>query len=115
MTSSAVRFKDEVWLLAGTHVLGYNNLMISEVDQLTIQVICRRYGAKRALLFGSSLNASREARDIDLAVEGVSPRDFFRFYGELIFALSKPVDVVDLSGQSKFLDLVRRDGVLLYG
>ena len=66
-------------------------------------------------MFGSSLDASREANDIDLAVEGVSPRDFFRFYGELILALSKPVDVVDLSGRSKFLDLIRRNGVLLYG
>jgi hypothetical protein len=55
------------------------------------------------------------AHDIDLAVEGVSPKDFFRFYGDLMFALSKPVDVVDLSGQSKFLDLIRREGVPLYG
>ena len=89
--------------------------MISETDQQQIQAICRKYGVRRALLFGSSLDSSREPRDIDLAVEGVPPRDFFRFYGELIFALSKPVDVVDLSGQSKFLDLVRRDGVPLYG
>lgn len=89
--------------------------MISPTDRQQIEAICRKYGATKALLFGSSLDASRDARDIDLAVEGVSPRDFFRFYGELIFALSKPVDVVDLSGQSKFLDLVRREGVLLYG
>ncbi|MDI9434191.1 MAG: nucleotidyltransferase domain-containing protein [Planctomycetota bacterium] len=89
--------------------------MISPTDRQQIEAICRKYGARRALLFGSSLDASREARDIDLAVEGVCPRDFFRFYGELMFALSKPVDVIDLSGQSKFLDLVRREGVLLYG
>jgi predicted nucleotidyltransferase len=89
--------------------------MVSETDRQTIRTVCQKYGVKKALLFGSSLDASRAARDIDLAVEGVSPRDFFRFYGELMFALSKPVDVVDLSGQSKFLDLVRRDGVPLYG
>lgn len=89
--------------------------MISETDRQQIQAICRKYGVKRALLFGSSLDRTREARDIDLAVEGVASREFFRFYGELIFALSKPVDVIDLSGRSKFLDLVRRDEVLLYG
>ena len=89
--------------------------MIAQADQQTIRDICRRYGAKRALLFGSSLDASRAARDIDLAVEGVPPKDFFRFYGDLMLALSKPVDVVDLSGQSKFLDLIRREGVPLYG
>jgi len=88
--------------------------MIDQADQQAIQTICRKYGVKRVLLFGSSLNITREARDIDLAVEGLSPRDFFRFYGDLMFALSKPVDVVDLTDRSKFLDLVKRDGVLVY-
>ena len=89
--------------------------MIDQADQQAIQTICRKYGVKRALLFGSSLNVTREAKDIDLAVEGLSPRDFFPFYSDLMFALSKPVDVVDLSDRSKFLDLVKRDGVPVYG
>jgi predicted nucleotidyltransferase len=95
--------------------LEYNSIMITQTDQQAIRTICRKYGVKRALLFGSSLDETREARDIDIAVEGLAPRDFFRFYGDLIFALSKPVDVVDLSGDSKFLELVRREGVPLYG
>ena len=89
--------------------------MIAQADQQIIREICRKYGVTRVLPFGSSLDANREAHDIDLAVEGVQPQDFFRLYGNLIFALSKPVDVIDLSGQSKFLDLVRRDGVALSG
>jgi predicted nucleotidyltransferase len=89
--------------------------MITQADRHAIRTICRKYGVKRALLFGSSLDTTREARDIDVAVEGISPQDFFRFYGDLMFALSKPVDVVDLSGDSKFLDLIRREGVPLYG
>ena len=93
---------------------GYNSIVITQADKQAIQSICRKYGVRRALLFGSSLDTTREARDIDLAVEGVAPRDFFRFYGDLMFAVSKPVDVVDLSGQSKFLDLVRREGVPVY-
>ena len=89
--------------------------MITEMDREAIRAVCRRYGVKKALLFGSSLDAAREAREIDLAVEGVAPQDFFRFYGELMFVLSKPVDVVAMSGHSKFLDLIKRDGVPLYG
>lgn len=88
--------------------------MITQADEQAIRRVCRQYGVKRALLFGSSLDPTREARDIDLAVEGVAPREFFRFYGDLMFAVSKPVDVVDLSGQSKFLDLIRREGVPVY-
>ncbi len=89
--------------------------MITDTDPNAIRSVCQKYGIKRALLFGSSLEATREARDIDLAVEGIAPEDFFRFYGDLMFAVSKPIDVVDLSGHSKFLDLVRREGVALYG
>ena len=101
--------------MATRRVLGYNGHMVSEADQQVIETACRRYGVKRALLFGSSLDPSRQAHDIDLAVEGIAPRDFFSFCGDLLCALSLPVDVVDLSGQSKFLDLVRRDGVAVYG
>ena len=88
--------------------------MISEMDQEAIRSICRKYGVTRALLFGSSLDTTREGRDIDLAVEGIAPQEFFRSYGDLMFAVSKPIDPVDLSGRSKFLDLIRREGVTLY-
>jgi predicted nucleotidyltransferase len=77
--------------------------------------MCRKYQVKRAILFGSCLDPVRAGRDIDLAVDGLASRDFFRFYGELMCALSKPVDVVDLAGKSKFLDIIRSTGMLLYG
>lgn len=97
------------------HHKWYNLNMITEKDKKTIQEISKKYSAKRVLLFGSSIDAARESRDIDIAVEGISPKDFFRYYGDLLFALSKPVDVVDLSGNSKFISLIKQEGVLLYG
>jgi hypothetical protein len=54
-----------------------------------------------------------EARDIDLAIEGVADANCFAFYGDLMCALSKPVDVIDLSKKSKFTEMVRREGILL--
>lgn len=89
--------------------------MISDSDKKKIQELSRKYHVKKVLLFGSSLDNSRESRDIDIAVEGISPKDFFKFYGDLLFKLSKPVDVVDLSGSSKFIQLIQSDGVLIYG
>lgn len=89
--------------------------MISEKDKQTIREISQRYHARRVLLFGSSLSPSKESRDIDIGVEGIPPEDFFRFYGDLMFALSKPVDIVDLSGDSKFIRIIRKEGVPLYG
>jgi uncharacterized protein len=73
-----------------------------------------KYRAKRVLLFGSSLLPDKESCDIDIGVEGIEPKDFFAFYGDLICALSKPVDVVDLSTKSRFVELVKREGIPLY-
>ncbi len=89
--------------------------MITEVDKKTIREVSGKYHAKRVLLFGSSIDSTKESHDIDIAVEGISPEDFFKYYGDLMLKLSKPVDVVDLSGTSKFLKLIQKEGVLLYG
>ncbi len=89
--------------------------MITEKDKDTIQLISRKYGVKRVLLFGSSTDPVKESQDIDIAVEGVAPEDFFRYYGDLLLKLSKPVDLVDLSESSKFVQLILQEGVLLYG
>ncbi len=89
--------------------------MLTESDRKTIIEISKKYQIKRVLLFGSSLESNKESRDIDIAVEGMPPNDFFKYYGELIFLLSKPVDVIDLSSKSKFTDLIQKEGTLLYG
>ena len=88
--------------------------MIDEKDKKTIETISRKYRVSRILLFGSSLQDTPENHDIDIAVEGIDDKDFYAFYGELIYSLSKPVDVVDLSRKSKFIELVLKEGVPIY-
>ena len=88
--------------------------MIADKDKRIIKEIAAKYRAKRVVLFGSSLSPDREGRDIDIGVEGIDEKDFFTFYGELLFALSKPVDVVDLSTKSRFVELIQREGIPLY-
>ena len=89
--------------------------MISSRDSARIGALARRYGVARVWLFGSSARPGKAARDIDLAVEGVSPAVFFRFCGELMLSLSKPVDVIALEKPSKLAALIRREGVPIYG
>lgn len=89
--------------------------MISEQDKAVIVSLARKYGVKGVLLFGSSAESDRQARDIDLGIEGIAPEKFFKFYGDLLLGLSKPVDVIDLTRDTKFNRLVRRDGIRLYG
>jgi len=87
--------------------------MISEQDKIIIKNIAKKYNASKVLLFGSILDDTIDNNDIDIAVEGVRNEDFYSFYGELIFALKKPVDVIDISLKSKFIDLILREGISL--
>jgi predicted nucleotidyltransferase len=88
--------------------------MIATKDRDTITEVAREYGAAKVVLFGSSLAEDREPNDIDLGVSGIEPRLFFRFYGELMMRLSKPIDIIDLAYRSRFTELIERDGVVLY-
>jgi len=87
--------------------------MLDESDKAAI--MCKKYDVKTTYLFGSSLNAEPQPRDIDLAVKGIEPALFFKFYGELMRQLSKPVDLVDLSQKTLFNALVEKRGARIYG
>ncbi|WP_457618862.1 nucleotidyltransferase family protein [Lutibacter sp.] len=89
--------------------------MISDKDKKIIIELAKKYNVKRIILFGSGSKESGENRDIDLAVEGIPEKLFFKFYSELIFNLSKPVDLVDLEKKSKFTEIITMEGTLLYG
>lgn len=89
--------------------------MLSETDKKIIIDLSEKYHAKRVLLFGSSADPAKEGRDIDIAVEGIGPREFFKYHGALMLKLSKPVDLIDLSETSKFVTLIKKEGIPIYG
>ncbi len=88
--------------------------MITEQEKNTILDIAGKYNASRILLFGSALSETAESGDIDIAVEGIADKDFYTFHGELLCALPKPVDIIDLSLKTKFIELVVKEGVPLH-
>ncbi|HEX2867057.1 MAG TPA: hypothetical protein VHO03_08435 [Ignavibacteriales bacterium] len=88
--------------------------MISNEDKIKLLEIADKYKVSKIYLFGSNLDSSRESNDIDLGVEGLPDNVFFRFYSELIFSLSKPVDIVDLKKKGLLTDMVKSDGMLIY-
>ena len=88
--------------------------MISEQDKAKIIDLGRQYHVREIFLFGSSIDPNRKAKDIDLAVAGIAPEDFFNFYGDLLFELLKPIDLIDLTSDTKFNRLVYRDGIRIY-
>ena len=89
--------------------------MITETDKTRIVELSRKYGVKRVLLFGSAARVEGDPNDIDLGVAGISDHLFFKFYGDMMRCLSKPVDLIDLDDGSSFSRLVLREGIALYG
>ena len=77
--------------------------------------MCKKYKVPTIYLFGSSLDRYSGYNDIDLAVKGIKPEIFFKFYGELLRNLSKSVDLVDLSKRSLFNQIIEEKGVRIYG
>jgi predicted nucleotidyltransferase len=75
--------------------------------------ICKKYGATRLILFGSAVSAPEEARDLDLAVDGINDWKFFELGGMLETELNLPIDLVPLSPQNRFTQMIEKNGVVL--
>jgi predicted nucleotidyltransferase len=88
--------------------------MISEKDKATILKYAKKYNLSTVILFGSCLDRE-DPNDIDIGIKGIEPELFFKFYGELLRYLSKPVDLVDLSKKSLFNQIIEEKGVKIYG
>lgn len=73
-----------------------------------------REGATLVLLFGSAAESPDKARDLDLACEGIPPQRFYEVAGGLMLDLDTPVDLVDLSDDTKFTRYIRSKGRVLY-
>ncbi len=69
---------------------------ILEVELAKIVGISKEFGAQKVLLFGSCLEDIESARDIDIAVSGIKPQEFFEYYGKVSMAVDDEVDIVDM-------------------
>jgi predicted nucleotidyltransferase len=76
--------------------------------------ILKKAGCTHVFLFGSlAAGKTREASDIDLAIQGCPKGEFFRLLGQLLLELDRPVDLVNLDGQDAFARYLKEEGELL--
>ncbi|MFV1951431.1 MAG: nucleotidyltransferase family protein, partial [Nitrospinota bacterium] len=69
-------------------------ILKSELERIV--EISIEFGAEKVLLFGSSLEDIESAQDIDIAVSGIKPREFFEYYGKVSMEVDDEVDIIDL-------------------
>lgn len=81
-----------------------------------VKALAMKYGVGELYLIGSALHKEpSEINDYDFAIRDVPAGNFFIFYGELSRAMSKNVDLIDLSGKmTKFKNIILKEGKLIY-
>jgi len=83
-------------------------------DLNTIISVLKSKGYNEVYIFGSLAEASSCIEsDIDIAVRGIKPEDYFDVYGELLMATEHSVDLVDLDLQNAFAHKLEKSGSLI--
>jgi len=75
--------------------------------------LAKAYGAVRLILFGSSVDSPEQARDIDLACDGVPGWKLYELAARLEQELHAPLDIVPLNPPTRFTKLIERRGKVL--
>ena len=90
--------------------------MIPEHELNKAIELAKKYNIGQLFLVGSALyKKAEDVNDYDFAIRDYPPGIFFRFYGSLLMAMSKNVDLIDLSGETtKFTEIILKEGRLIY-
>jgi predicted nucleotidyltransferase len=66
--------------------------------------VLKSFGATEVYLFGSAGNGNfkKEHSDIDLAVRGIPPENFYSAVGETLCSIDRDVDIIDLDADTTF-------------
>lgn len=76
--------------------------------------MAKAYGATRLILFGSALETPAQARDIDLACDGISGWKLYELAARLEEELDTLVDLVPLTPATRFTRRIETQGRVLY-
>ena len=85
-------------------------LALNAADIKKIVALARSYGATRVILFGSAAVKPDEAKDLDLAFDGVSGWKLFELGARLEEELKVQLDIVSLKPPTRFTRLIETKG-----
>jgi predicted nucleotidyltransferase len=83
----------------------------TQIDKITS--LAQSYGAKRLILFGSAVEEPDQARDIDIACDGVPGWKIFELAARLEEELRMPLDLIPLTPPSRFTKYIESKGKVL--
>lgn len=75
--------------------------------------VLKEMGAREVYVFGSAATGTmRDDSDVDLAVCGLPPGNFFGAYSRAEDALGRRMDLIDLDDENLFTQYLKRKGKL---
>jgi len=83
----------------------------TQIDQAI--KLAKVFGVTRLILFGSVITTPSQAKDLDLACDGVNGWKLYEFGARLEEELQIPLDLVPLTPPTRFTRLVERRGKVL--
>ena len=89
-------------------------MAITQTQIEKIISLAKSYGATRLILFGSAAEKPTEARDIDIACDGVPGWKLYELAARLEDELGTSLDIVPLTPPSKFTEYIKTKGRVLY-
>ncbi len=78
-----------------------------------IKTLAKSYGATRLILFGSSVDMPKKARDIDIACDGIPGWKLYEFAARLEDELGTILDIVPLTPPTPFTRHIEAIGKVL--
>lgn len=93
-----------------------SNLPLSYRNDINKAIqILKENGAKKVFIFGSIASGNfNENYDIDIAIRGIKPKDFYKLASILMFELQNEFDLIDLDDkENRFSQMLLKKGNLL--
>ena len=88
-----------------------NDTLATSIDRLVAAL--KSSGAKTVYLFGSAAKGTmRDDSDVDLAVSGLPPENFFKALSAVSSLLDRPVHLIDLDEVTPFTRYLIEEGEL---
>ena len=86
---------------------------ITQAQIEKIVSLARSYGATRLILFGSIIETPTEARDVDIACDGIAGWKLYELAARLEEELHTPLDLVPLRPPSRFTKRIESKGKII--
>ncbi|MBM4056114.1 MAG: DNA polymerase III subunit beta [Planctomycetes bacterium] len=83
----------------------------AQIDKIVS--LAKSYGATRLILFGSSIDTPAQARDVDIACDGITGWKLYELAARLEEELHTPLDLIPLSPPSRFTKRIESKGRII--